>query len=185
VSASRQVAGIAAAAALALARPALAQTSASHKLTEWVLNTGGDPRDGTFASSSHYHVTLGSIGEPAVGAALSSPSHHADAGFLDAYPPPAEVTGFGIAADKSTWTWSPEKSVGSYDLYRDFIGTLPGGYGACLGSSITDDAWQDTATPPFGQGWFYLVTARNRLGEIGTKGYDSSGAERSNASPCP
>jgi hypothetical protein len=32
---------------------------------------------------------------------------------------------------------------------------------------------------------FYLVTGENRLGEEGTKGRTSTGAERVNPTPCP
>ncbi|RMH70289.1 MAG: hypothetical protein D6685_00265, partial [Bacteroidetes bacterium] len=42
-----------------------------------------------------------------------------------------------------------------------------------LGESVTDS---DPIAP--GGGFFYLVTARNRLDEEGTKGRDSAGSER-------
>jgi hypothetical protein len=42
----------------------------------------------------------------------------------------------------------------------------------------------DPASPPPDSIYFYLVTAENRLGEEGTKGYSSSGVER-HGSDCP
>ena len=41
------------------------------------------------------------------------------------------------------------------------------------------------APVPAGNGYFYLVTARNRLWEEGTKGSSSAGAQRANPAPCP
>jgi hypothetical protein len=83
-------------------------------------------------------------------------------------------------------TWDPERSVGAYEVYRDALTTLPGGgFGTCFASGLTSEAATEAATPVAGQGWFYLVTARNRLGEEGTKGFQTSGAERPNPAPCP
>ena len=48
-----------------------------------------------------------------------------------------------------------------------------------LGISVVDDPVVAGAC------LFYLVTARNRLGEEGTKGYRSPGIERPNDAPCP
>ena len=81
--------------------------------------------------------------------------------------------------------WDPEKSVGAYSLYRDLVSTLPGGFGTCFQSGISNEGWSTAEAPPVGRAWFYLVTARNRLGEEGTKGFMSNGTERSNPSPCP
>ncbi|PYT33187.1 MAG: hypothetical protein DMF52_16120 [Acidobacteria bacterium] len=41
----------------------------------------------------------------------------------------------------------------------------------------------DPTIPP--QGFFYLITSRNRLDEEGIKGHASSGVERANPLPCP
>jgi hypothetical protein len=172
-------------AAFAVGGIAFAQTSASYKLTEFTLNNGGDPANGSFAVSTNYRVRLDAVGDAAAAAALSSASHHSSAGFVSDYPPPGEVTGH-LFSNKTTLTWSPEKSVGSYDVYRAAISSLSGlSFGTCLQSGLTAESATDAATPSAGQGFFYLITARNLLGEIGTKGYASTGIERANAAPCP
>ena len=84
----------------------------------------------------------------------------------------------------TTLVWDPERSVGTYNLYRDLLSVLPGSFGECLQSSITGETATELDTPPTGQGWFYLITAKNRLGEEGT-GTERSGAQRPNSSPCP
>jgi len=164
---------------------AIAQTSTSYKLTEFAFNNGGDPSNGTFAASTSYRIRLDAVGDAAGATTLSSASHHADGGFVSAYPPPGEVVG-PLFSSKTTLTWSPEKSIGSYDVYRAALSSLAGlGFGACLQSGLTAESATDATSPSAGQGYFYLVTARNLLGEIGTKGYLSSGLERANAAPCP
>lgn len=172
-------------AALLVACPAPAQTSASHKLTEFTFNNGGDPVNGTFAASPSLRINLDAIGDGVLGVGLSSASHHMDGGFVDVYAPPGEVQN-GRFTSKTTLIWLPEKSIGQYCVYRDAIGVLPGGgTGTCFSSGLTSETATDAASPPAGQGFFYLVTARNRLGEEGTKGYRGSGLERPNPSPCP
>jgi hypothetical protein len=175
-----------AAASLAVPATAVAQTSASYKLKEYTFNNGGHPANGSFASSTSYRIKLDAIGDAIVsGSAMSSASNRMEGGFVGDYPPPGEVKG-DLFTNKTTLTWSPEKSVGTYDVYRALVSTLPGlAYGACLQNGITTETATDTVTPSVGQGYFYLITARNRLGEIGTKGYASSGTERANAAPCP
>jgi ribulose 1,5-bisphosphate synthetase/thiazole synthase len=42
----------------------------------------------------------------------------------------------------------------------------------------------DPDSPGTGGAWFYLVTARNALGE-GSMGTNSAGVQRVNANPCP
>jgi hypothetical protein len=180
----RWVASLAFLAAIAVS-PVLAQTSASYKLTEAILNSGGDPSQGATLTSASHHIKLDAIGDSAIGVGLGSANFHMDAGFVDVYPPPGEVLGITFASDKKTIRWNPERSIGSYDLYRDLTSTLPGNYGACLQSLITDNTWTDAATPPTGKSWFYLATAKNRLTEEGTKGKRSSGTERQNPTPCP
>lgn len=162
-----------------------AQTSPSYTLTEQALNAGGHPAQGATLASGSYRIRLDALGGPVARAGLSSASYRADAGFVAGYPPPGEVAGLRIAADKKTWSWISERSVGTYDVYRDLLQTLPGSYGTCLLASLATNAWLDASTPPLGKGWFYLVTAKNRLREEGTKGRASSGAERPNAAPCP
>jgi hypothetical protein len=188
MSARRMLArGAAAAASLLLAAgggAALAQSSANHRLTESVFNTGGRPLNGAVASSTSHRVRLDAIGESAIGVSLSSASWRVDAGFVDVYRPPGEAKGLRFT-DRTTLGWDPEPTVGRYNLYRDAVGTLPGNYGSCFRSSIAGESWTDAAQPPSGNGWFYLVTAENRLEEEGTKGVRSSGVERANPAPCP
>lgn len=163
---------------------ARAQTSASYHLTEAAVNAGGDPRDGSFASSAGNRIRLDAIGQGVIASGLSSASYHMDAGFAADYPPPLEVMNVRWSTT-STLVWNPDKSVGRYELYRDLISTLPGGFGACYQPGLAGESWTESSSPPAGAGWFYLVTARNLLSEEGTKGFRSSGIERTNPSPCP
>lgn len=163
---------------------ATAQTSASYKLTESTLNNGGDPRDGAYAASAGFHLKLDAIGDAALGVGLASAGWHMDAGFVDAYRPPGEIAGV-LWPSKTTLQWTPEGSVGDYEVYRDAVSTLPGSYGSCFASSLTNESATEASSPVAGTGWFYLVTARNRLLEEGTKGNRTGGVERPNPSPCP
>lgn len=163
---------------------ARAQTSASYHLTESVANAGGDPRDGAFASSASHRIRLDAIGQGVIGTGLASAGFHLNAGFAGDYPPPAEVLNVRWSTT-ATFVWDPEKSVGQYEIYRDLISTLPGGFGSCYQSGLTSESWTEPSSPPAGAGWFYFVTARNLLAEEGTKGFRSSGVERTNPSPCP
>ncbi|MBZ5639506.1 MAG: hypothetical protein LAO51_12235 [Acidobacteriia bacterium] len=182
-TAARPIAGLLV--VLATSGVAIAQTSANYKLTEFTFNNGGDPRNGSYAASANYRIRLDAIGDAVASAGLSSASHHMGGGFVSDYPPPGEVEGH-LFLNRTTLTWSPEKSVGSYDVYRALISSLSGlAYGTCLQNGLTTESATDAATPSAGNGYFYLITARNLLGEIGTKGYASSGIERANAAPCP
>lgn len=164
---------------------ALAQESPSFKLTDHVFNAGGHPRGGTILSSASYRITLDAIGEGAIGSGFNSASFRTDGGFSSAYPPPGETLGLWFA-DKQNLHWEPEKSVGIYNLYRDLMSNLAGlGYGDCHQQGIADETYADGDTPSDGEGYFYLVTAENRLGEEGTKGLDGAGTERPNPAPCP
>jgi hypothetical protein len=170
---------------LAVALPAASQESPSFKLTEHVFNAGGHPAGGVTMGSASFRVSLDAIGESVVGGGLSGPTFHMDASFGAAYPPPGEVFGLRFL-DDDTMVWEPERSVGVYNLYRDLVSALSGlGYGSCHLHDVPGTTADDTATPPTGDGYFYLVTAENRLGQEGTKGADSGGVGRPNPSPCP
>ncbi len=169
------------AAAVGIAR---AQTSASYHLTESSFDFGGDPNNGVFAASSSYHIRLDAIGGATLDTGQSSASYRAVGGFVAGYPPPGEVHNQNWTSN-SMMVWDPDKSVGSYSLYRELTSTLPGGFGSCLQSSIATETASDSTNPPVGSAWFYLITARNGLAEEGTKGYRSNGVERTNPSPCP
>lgn len=162
-----------------------AQTSARFDLEESAFNAGGHPSDGAVPQSASFRLSLGALGHGVAGASLSSASFASDAGFAAAYPPPGEVVGLRFD-DAQTLAWDPERSVGSYDVYRDALANLGGlGYGACLAGGLTAANLVDADLPPAAGGFFYLVTASNRLNEEGTKGFDGAGAERPNPSPCP
>ena len=89
-------------------------------------------------------------------------------------------------ADRQTLRWEPERSVGTYDLYRGLLTSLSGpAFGTCFAFGMTDTVAIDAGAPPRWKGWFYLATAVNRLQEEGTKGWQSSGLERANPAPCP
>lgn len=165
--------------------PALAQESPSYKLTEHVLNAGGHPDSGTVMTSAGFRISLDAMGEGIVGNNLSGPSFRMDGGFGTAYPPPGEVSGLSFS-DKQILNWNPERSVGVYNLYRDLMSNLSGlGYGECHEQDMVVATVTDADEPPGNDGYFYLVTAENRLGEESVKGSDSGGATRVNASPCP
>lgn len=163
---------------------AMAQASASYRLTEAFVGFGGDPANGTFAASSSYEIRLDAIGGAALGAGVSSAGYRVQSGFAAGYPPPREVRNQRWTSNE-TMVWDPDGSVGSYSLYRGLTAGLPDGFGACLLSSFTGETATDPSVPPLGSAWFYIVTARNALGEEGTKGFGSNGTERPNPSPCP
>jgi hypothetical protein len=172
--------------AIVLAVPSLAlsQTSTNFKLTESAFNNGGDPLQGNFASSFSHRVKLDAIGGT-VASGLASASHHLDGGFVASFPPPGEVAGL-LFLDSQTMVWSPDRAVGVYEVYRDPLSALASGAtGACFAAGLASETTTDASVPMPGNGYFYLVTARNRLGEEGTKGYRSGGLERPNPLPCP
>lgn len=160
----------------------LAQSSASYKIESGVFNAGGNPTP--VLTSASFKVSLDAIGDGVDATSLSSASYHSGAGLIPQYPPPGEIQGDHFA-DKNTLAWLADPSVGSYDVYR---GTAPGfspGFGTCLASGLAAESCAVPDAPSPGQCFFYLITARNRLAEEGTKGYESTGTERGNTSPCP
>lgn len=177
--------GIALALALSVGIPAAAQQSKNYRLTEHSLNAGGHPADGQVMASASFKVSYDAVGAPAVQSGMAAPSFRMDASFGAAYPPPGEVTGLHFAGD-DLLSWNAERSAGVYGVYRDLVSGLPGlEYGTCLRGGLADTSTTDTGLPSGGKAFFYLVTARNRLGEEGTKGHDSVGNERANDAPCP
>jgi len=166
------------------ALPCQAQQSAGYKLEETAINAAGHPEQGAIPSSPGFAITLDAVGDAVAGGGLSSPSFRMDGGFALSYPPPLEVHGLRFQ-DAVTLAWDAERSIGTYNLYRGGLGGLPGGYGACRESAIGPSFTTDPDTPSAGSGFFYLVTARNRLGEDGTKGFDSNAQERPTPAACP
>ena len=162
-----------------------AQESANFKQKEHVFNEGGNPDDGVILTSTNFKVTIDAVGEGLIGTSLSSTSFHMDGGFIPAYPPPGEVLNLLLQSDHETFVWDLEKSRGTYNLYRDFLSNIQPDYGTCKEYGITDETTTDSDDPGVGNGYFYLVTVRNRLDEEGTKGYENPPAERPNDYPCP
>ncbi|GAB4367859.1 MAG: hypothetical protein Kow0062_00570 [Acidobacteriota bacterium] len=164
--------------------PARAQQSASWEISDRVINLGGRPQGGTTSGSASFSLTLESLGEPVVGAGLSSASYLLDASFAGTYPAPGEVRGVRFS-DATTLGWDAERSAGTYNVYRDALSALTGGsYGTCWQQDIPSPSATDPDPVPAGTGRFYLVTAENRLAEEGTRGRDSAGASRTGTA-CP
>lgn len=171
--------------ALLLVSPALAQESSSYKLNDHTFNAGGNPSDGIVLNSTSYKITLDALGDSVAGRNLTSASYQMDGGFVTDFPPPGEVHGLGFT-DSQTLTWNPEKSIGVYNLYRGPFSSLDGtAYGTCDEQGIAVNTTTESDPVPSGGGYFYLVTAENRLGEEGAMGTQSTGAERPNADACP
>jgi len=168
--------------------PAAAQSSASYKVQDASLNNGGDPRNVPVLASGHFHMSLDAIGGGAVRSGLASASFHVDTGFVARHPPRPEVTGLLLtpnAFPETQLQWNPLASAISYEVYRGTISTLPGTYGTCFASGLISTSTTDTSLPSINQGFFYMVTARNAIGEEGPKGFRSTGLEQANPAPCP
>jgi len=87
------------------------------------------------------------------------------------------------SADTLAWKKSP--AAATYNLYRGSIDGAPWSYDhACLAFGLTTPDAGDTAAPPKGRAFYYLVSIRNGCGE-GPLGADSSGQPLPNTSPCP
>src|SRR5262245_21094297 len=105
---------------------------------------------------------------------------------------PSEVSPPGaleplIFLDPATLHWEDASvnHAASFNLYRGSIAGLHSGdYGACLQAGIGDTSTTEAGVPQPQEAWFYLVTARNSVGE-GTLGVNSSGAPRANTTSCP
>ena len=165
-------------AGLVLVGTALAQESASFKLNEHVLNAGGHPADGAVLTSASFRVSLDSLGDNVVASSMSSDSFALEGGFPGLYPPPGPVDGLRFAS-KTKLEWNAEKSSGSYNLYRDLQSNLLGlGFGDCEQQELMSVTTMDTDAVPSADGYFYLVTVENLLGEEGTKGLQSDTTER-------
>ena len=164
--------------------PALGQTSARYRMTEHAFNDGGRPAAGLIAASPGFRMTVDSIGGSVRGTGLSSPSFRMRIGIVPESYAPGEVRNLWFL-DSTTMVWDPDPSAGVYNVYRADSVTLPVSFGSCHQSGLAATQASDPAQPPPGVGWFYFVTAENGLSEEGTKGFSSSGAERSNPAPCP
>jgi len=128
-------------------------------------------------------MTLDAIGDGINATGLSSASYGMDAGFPPDYRPPGEVLNLRWTS-KTQFGWNPEPSVGKYNTYRGDLGAFTG-CGLCLHGSLSANSDTDAQVPGAGSGYFYLVTAENRISEEGIKGRDSGGTVEPNPTPCP
>ena len=168
-------------AALASTGAAMAQSSADFEIKAQAFNQGGQP---AAVASADFEIRLGSMGSSLAALSLGSASFGVDSGFGLSFPPPGEVTGV-LFADRETMDWTPERSTGAYNLYRSLLSSITPGFGDCEQSNLPGETATDADLPAAGTGFFYLVTAENLLAEEGTKGFQSSSVERTNAAPCP
>ncbi|HKB06722.1 MAG TPA: S8 family serine peptidase [Candidatus Polarisedimenticolia bacterium] len=94
------------------------------------------------------------------------------------------VTDLG-ATTSTTFGGTDSPFVDTYNVYR---GSIPGlsatSYGSCFLQGRPSPAFGDTANPPGGQAFFYLVTGVH-AGVEGTLGVDGAGRIRPNNTPCP
>ena len=161
---------------------ALGQSSPSYRLEEAVFNSGGHPAQGTVMASASYQIRLDSLGDAVAGTPMTAASYRVDSGFGSASLPPGEVRGLRFEST-DTLAWDPERSAGTYNLYRDLL-TAAGGYGGCHEQGISGASATDTDALATGEGYFYLVTVENRIQVEGVKGVDSSGSARG-GTVCP
>jgi hypothetical protein len=169
---------------LALPHDTAAQSSANYDASEQVLNAGGAPAGGQELVSPQYRLSLASLGDPLAVGLLSSAQYSIAGTLVASNRPPGEV--LHLRWNSSTeLAWDPEAASARYNLYRAALTALPGGYGTCLQPALGSPVANETAVPPAGQGWFYLVAAETPLGEEGTLGNASNGSPRNTSGACP
>ena len=162
---------------------ATAQSSASYRLEEMSLNSGGHPDAGVILTSSNFRITQDTVGESLARVYLEGATLRLEGGFLSLNPPPVEVTNLQFS-DETNLVWDPQTAA-EYEVYRGAVSSLPGTFGACFANAVLDESTNDATVPPSGGGYFYLVTARNGLLEESPKGYGSDGTQEGNPAPCP
>jgi hypothetical protein len=171
---------------LAASGPLWAQSGSTFEIEWSTFNAGGTPASEATPSSASFRLSLQAIGSEVVAHGLSGPSFEADVGAVSAYAPPTEVRNLRFVTDTQTLVWAAERSVGSYNLYRGTLEGLGGsGFGQCLRPGIVGASTVDPERPAADQGFFYLVTAVNRLGEEGTKGPQGDGVTERQGTTCP
>ena len=162
---------------------ARAQSSASYSLEELSLNSGGSPNNGVVLSSTSFRITHGTLGESLAPVQLEGATLVVEGGFVSLNPPPGEVTNLRFE-DETTLAWDSQPAA-EYEVYRGPLDSLPGTFGTCFANAVLGESAIDTTEPMPGGGYFYLVTARNRLLEESLKGYGSDGTPEGNPLPCP
>jgi hypothetical protein len=165
--------------------------------TPTVVDSGSDAHSQVFAAAGEYTLTCRVTADtnfvkPAKnGANLDVATWTVDVTFLPpALPfevsPPAALQPL-VFQDSTTLQWEDASvnHAASFNLYRGSVAGLHSGdYGACQQAGVMDMSTADAGVPQPQEAWFYLVTARNSVGE-GTLGVTSSGATRTNATSCP
>ena len=145
------------------------------EVSEFTFNAAGHPVGGVVPTSAEFRITMDALGDGVAGNEMSSSSYRVTGGLPNAFPPPGAVENvrFPAHADLS---WDPEPSAGQYAVYRGDIAdlSLPGPFGDCFVAPVTATSAIDTTEPSSGEGFFYLVTVANRLGEEGTKNVDGA-----------
>ena len=128
---------------------------------------------------------LEAIGDTVGFAEPTSPSYGVTPGFVSAFGPASEVLALTFD-DATTISWGGQPNATGYNIYSHDLGSLSGtDNGGCLESTVAGNSYLAVGTPAAAEGFFYLVTAINRLAEEGTPGSDSQGTERGNAGACP
>jgi len=185
-----------AAALLGLSGPVSAQSSTSYQIEQLSFGAAGIPVRGAAPESTSYSMTLASFGDTVVAEGLTSAGYSVGVGSNTASHPPGEVAatcgsdGGGCVSflDTQVLVWPAERSAGFYNLYRDSMSGLVGsGFGQCVQQGVIGTSWTDNAQVPAADGFFYLVTVVNRLGEEGTKGFaiDGGAAIERGGTVCP
>ena len=94
--------------------------------------------------------------------------------------PPVETQNLSVAADKSTYSWSPVLDATAYAVVRGNMAALPVGSSAggevCF-AGFSSPAVVDTTTPAPNASFWYLSQARNPCG-LGPLGTQSNGTMR-------
>jgi hypothetical protein len=101
---------------------------------------------------------------------------------------PAEVAPvhYGRSGGSTHVSWPTHAGDDSYAVRRGTLSSLaPGSYGNCIVVGLVANAYIDASLPPAGQGWYYLVQARNDTCGWGPLGYTSAELERIDAGGIP
>ena len=107
-----------------------------------------------------------------------------------AFAVPAEVTGLSFSTNKDTMSWNSAVPLSGnatvHEVLRGATGQLPVGSGlseSCVGVGMSAATTTDPARPLAGEGYWYLIRAKNSCGP-GTYGLRSNGTQRTSTA-CP
>ena len=164
--------------------PAFAQSGPSYSIASHTFNAGGHPDDGVVPASASFVISLDSVGDAISPGMLSSTSYSIHAGFAMTYGPPGRVDGL-VFDDDTSMRWNVARAAGTYNLYREGLDTVALATPAtCLEPAVPAPMAFDVEEPATGDGFYYLVTARNLLLEESASGSGTSGVPRP-FTPCP